>query len=78
MLSVTTDEEAVRETVETNHQRIAFARVEWESQRAAGAPAVCRDTFRAFLNVLVADTSVPAAARPRAQTCCTTPKRTPA
>ena len=78
LLSVATDEEAIREAVETNRQRIAFAKSEWESQRAAGSAAVSRDTFRAFLNVLVADTSASAAARPSAQTRCTTPKRTPA
>ena len=78
LLSVAPDEEAIREAVETNRPRIAFVKAEWESQRAARAPAVSCATFRALLNVLVADTSASAAARPSAQPRCTTPKPPPA
>ena len=75
LLTVAADEDAVRAAVATNRQRIALAKAEWESQRVAGEPAVSRDTFRAFLKVLVADTSASGGARPRSRTRSTTPKR---
>ena len=52
---MTADQEALRSAVEDNRQRITLAKAEWESQRAAGAPRVGRDTFRTFLKALVAD-----------------------
>lgn len=75
LLTVAADEEAVRVAVAANRQRIALAKAEWESQRAAGEPAVSRDTFRAFLKALAADTSASGGARPRSRTRSTTPKR---
>ena len=75
LLTVAADEETVRAAVATNRQRIALAKAEWESQRVAGEPAVSRDTFRAFLNALGADTSASGGARPRSRTRSTTPKR---
>ena len=74
-LTVTDDAGSVRAAVEANRQRIALAKAEWESQRVAGEPAVSRDTFRAFLKVLVADTSASGGAQPRSRTRSTTPKR---
>jgi transposase len=75
LLTVAVDEVSVRAAVETNRQRIALAKAEWESQRGVGEPAVSRDTFRAFLKVLVADTSASGDARPRSRPRSTTPKR---
>jgi hypothetical protein len=57
LLDVGQDEAAVRVAVQANRQRIALAKAEWEAQRASGSPAVGRDTFRAFLKALVADTN---------------------
>lgn len=61
LLTVACDQVAVREAVQANRQRIALAKAEWEAQRATGSPAVGRDTFRAFLKALVADTNASAA-----------------
>jgi transposase len=57
LLDVGQDEAAVRVAVQANRQRIALAKAAWEAQRASGSPAVGRDTFRAFLKALVADTN---------------------
>jgi|GEM_PF-353003 len=75
LLTAGVDEASVRAAVETNRQRITLAKAEWESQRAASEPAVSRDTFRAFLKALVADTSVSDAARPTARGRSGMPKR---
>ena len=61
LLTVVADEAAVRQAVSENRQRISLAKAEWERERAAGEPAVKRDTFRAFLKVLVADINASAA-----------------
>jgi transposase len=60
-LTLARDEVAVRAAVEANRQRIALAKAAWEAQRTSSSPAVGRDTFRAFLKALVADTSASAA-----------------
>lgn len=73
VLTIATDQVAVRSAVEDNRQRIRLAKAEWESQRAAGEPAVGRDAFRAFLKVLVADINVSDAAQPANPTRCATP-----
>ena len=75
LLTVAADQAGVHAAVETNRQRIALAKAEWESQRATGEAAVGRDTFRTFLNVLVADTSASGGARPTARTRSATVKR---
>jgi hypothetical protein len=75
LLTVAADQAGVRAAVETNRQRIALAKAEWESQRATGEAAVGRDAFRAFLKVLVADTSASGGARPTARTRSATVKR---
>lgn len=56
-LNRVTDEAAIREAVKANRQRISLAKAQWEAQRPADSKAVGRDTFRAFLKVLVADTN---------------------
>ena len=61
LLARVPDEAAVRAAVQANRQRIALAKAAWEAQRASGSPAVGRDTFRAFLKALVADTNASAA-----------------
>jgi transposase len=60
LLTVAADEAAIRQAVGENRQRISLAKAEWEAQRAAGEPSVSRDSFRAFLKVLVADTNASA------------------
>lgn len=75
LLTAAADQARIRAAVETNRQRIALAKAEWESQRAAGEPAVSRDTFRAFLKALVADTSASGGARPTARTRSAIAKR---
>ena len=61
LLNAAQDGAAVRAAVQFNRQRIALAKAEWETHRASGSPAVGRDTFRAFLKALVADTNASAA-----------------
>ena len=73
LLTVADDQAAVRSAVAENRQRITLAKAEWESQRAAGTPAVGRDAFRAFLKVLVADISVSDDGRPPMPTPCAMP-----
>lgn len=57
LLTLAQDEESIRAAVQSNRQRLALARAAWQAQRASNRPAVGRDTFRAFLKVLVADSS---------------------
>lgn len=73
LLTVAADQAAVRSAVADNRQRITLAKAEWESQRAAGAPAVGRDAFRTFLKALVADISEFDDGRPLAPTPCAMP-----
>ena len=61
LLALAQDEEGVRAAVQGNRQRLALAKADWEAQRASGGPAVGRDTFRAFLKALVADSNASAA-----------------
>ena len=61
LLDLARDEDSGRAAVQANRQRITLAKAEWEAQRASGSPAVGRDTFRAFLKALVADTNASAA-----------------
>lgn len=78
LLTTGVDGASVRAAVETNRQRITLAKAEWESQRAAGEPTASRDTFRAFLKALVANTSAADAARPTARGRSGMPKRSKA
>jgi len=48
LLTVADDQAAVRSAVAENRQRITLAKAEWESQRAAGTPAVGRDASGLF------------------------------
>ena len=57
LLALAQDEENVRAAVAANRQRIALAKAAWEAPRVSGSPAVGRDTFRAFLKALVADSN---------------------
>ena len=59
LLTLEKEGAAVLAAVQTNRQRIALAKAEWEAQReendAVSSP-VSRDTFRFFLKALAADT----------------------